>query len=186
MRDLQTTLGELRSCKTPADSVKLPSLFTELEIAVLNVDNWPSNFFQDNLRTSARPGLSSSRQFLDVLHFLNNNWEQLSSQQHQRLRNVLGDGFDKYQNWMGAFVTSEILGERYADEDALATLAGLGKTARLPARAAVPHGLETLARSTADETLRARAAQELRLLSSSSEQSVREEALQSLRKLNAG
>ena len=52
--------------------------------------------------------------------------------------------FDKFGDWMGVFVTSEILGEHYADEATLAILANLGNSARLPARAAVPHGLQTL------------------------------------------
>jgi hypothetical protein len=57
--------------------------------------------------------------------------------------------FDKFGDWMGAFVTSEILGEHYADEATLTILANLAKSARLPARAAVPHGLETLVRGLA-------------------------------------
>ena len=84
---------------------------------------------------------------------------------------------------MGAFVTSELLGERYTDYDALATLADLGKNARLPARAAVPHGLETLARTTPDETLRRLAIDRLQELQKSQSDEVRKEALISLKKL---
>jgi hypothetical protein len=84
---------------------------------------------------------------------------------------------------MGAFVTSELLGERYTDYDALATLADLGKNARLPARATVPHGLETLAKTTPDESLRRVAIDRLQELQKSEFEEVRNDALISLKKL---
>jgi hypothetical protein len=84
---------------------------------------------------------------------------------------------------MGAFVTSELLGERYADENALKALADLGRSARLPARAAVPHGLETLAKTTPHESLRRIAVDRLQELQRSQSEEVRKEALISLKKL---
>ena len=90
---------------------------------------------------------------------------------------------DKYQNWMGAFVTSEILGERYADEMALNAMEQLAGSARLPARAAIPHGLETLAKTTDREALRESAIKRLRELEKSDSEEVRQEAAISLNKL---
>jgi hypothetical protein len=183
VRDPQLILEDIRFCTTSADSEGLISLFTELETAILNADEWPSSFYRGIAE------LQGDRDFLrldnswKLLYFLNNNWERLSAQQRQGLRNVLRDGFDKYQNWMGAFVTSEILGERYADEDALATLTDLGKIAHLPARAAVPHGLETLARTTHSKSLRALAVEQLQELRGSDSEEVKQEALVSLQKL---
>ena len=183
MRNLKTIFEEIRLCKTSADNEKLPSLFTELETAVLDDDTWPSDFFQGILELQRNQDFRRLDNSWTLLHFLNNNWEQLSPQQREELRDVLREGFDKYQDWMGAFVTSELLGERYADEDALATLADLGKSARLPARAAVPHGLETLAKTTPREALRRLAIDRLQELQKSQSEEVRQEALISLKKL---
>jgi uncharacterized membrane protein len=183
MRGLETILEEVRLCKTSADNEKLPALFTELETAVLCDDTWPSNFFQGIVELQRDQDFRRLDNSWNLLYFLNNNWEQLSHEQRNELRVVLNEGFDKYQNWMGAFVTSELLGERYADDDALATLADLGKNARLPARAAVPHGLETLAKTTSDESLRRVAINRLRELQNSEFEEVRNEALISLKKL---
>jgi hypothetical protein len=184
MRDAQLVLEDIRSCANSADSEGLTSLFTELETAVLNADEWPNGFYQGISEVQGNEDFLRLDNSWKLLYFLNNNWERLSAQQRRGLRNILSEGFDKYQNWMGAFVTSEILGERYADEDALATFARLGKIARLPARAAVPHGLETLARTTQSESLRDLAIKQLQELQKSSDsEQVRREALLSLGKL---
>jgi hypothetical protein len=183
MRNLETILEEVRLCKTTADNEKLPPLFTELETAVLNDDRWPSSFFQGVLELQRDKDFRSLDHSWTILYFLNNNWGQLTSQQREELRSVLNEGFDKYQNRMGAFVTSELLGERYADKNALKALADLGKSARLPARAAVPHGLETLAKTTPDESLRRVAIDRLQELQKSEFEEVRNEALISLKKL---
>ena len=56
-------------------------------------------------------------------------------------------------------------------------------TATLPARELVPHGIEYLAKSTQDESLRAKAVGELRELKQSGSEAVQNEALISLQRL---
>ena len=85
---------------------------------------------------------------------------------------------------MGAFVSAEILGEHYADDRGFAALRNLSKTAKLPARALVPHGLVCLVRSATDERLRASAVELLRDLSTDENEQVRDEAIISLRDLD--
>lgn len=183
MRNLETILNEIRMCKAPDDNEKLPALFTELDSAALDEDKLPASFFQGVLELQQDKDFRSLDNSWTILYFLNSNWDQVTSQQREELRSVLNEGFDKYQNWMGAFVTSELLGERYADENALKALADLGRSARLPARAAVPHGLETLAKTTSNETLRRLAVDRLQELQKSQYEEVRKEALSSLKKL---
>jgi hypothetical protein len=183
MRNLETILGEIRLCKVPNDNEKLPALFIELDLAALEDDKLPAIFFQGALELQRDKDFRSLDNSWTILYFLNSNWDQLMSQQREELRSVLIEGFDKYQNWMGAFVTSELLGERYADENALKALDDLGKRACLPARAAVPHGLEVLAKATADESLRGAAIDRLRELQKSDSEEVQREALISLKKL---
>jgi hypothetical protein len=183
MRTIETILGDIRLCKDPGDNEKLPALFTELDSAVLDEDKLPGSFFQGVLELQRDEVFRSLDNSWTILYFLNSNWDQVTSEQRDELRSVLNEGFDQYQNWMGAFVTSELLGERYADESALKALADLGKTARLPARAAVPHGLEALAKATPDESLRRVAIDRLQELVKSEFEEVRKEALLSLKKL---
>lgn len=183
MRNLETILEEIRLCKAPGDNEKLPVLFEEMDFAAFDEDKLPGNFFQGVVELQRNEDFRRLDDSWTILYFLNGNWDKLTSQQREELRSVLNEGFDKYQNWMGAFVTSELLGERYGDENALKALADLGKSARLPARAAVPHGLETLAKATPHESLRSSAIDRLRELQKSDSEQVREEALISLTKL---
>lgn len=183
MRNLETILNEIRMCRAAGGNEKLPALFTELDLAALDEDKLLANFFQGVVELQRDNDFRSLGNSWTILYFLNSNWDQVTSEQREELRSVLNEGFDKYQNWMGAFVTSELLGERYADENALKALAGLGRSARLPARAAVPHGLETLAKTTLNETLRKLAVAELQELQKSQYEEVRREASISLKKV---
>lgn len=183
MRNLEAILEEIRLCKAPSDNEKLPVLFEEMDFASFDEGKFPGNFFQGVVELQRNEDFRRLDNSWTILYFLNGNWDQLTSQQREGLRGVLNEGFDKYQNWMGAFITSELLGERYADEKALAALTDLGKSARLPARAAVPHGLETLAKTTPDESLRRVAIDRLQELQKSEFEEVRNEALISLKKL---
>lgn len=183
MRNIELILEEIRLCKAPTDSQKLPGLFTELEVAVLDKDKLPSNFFQRVVELLENEDFRRLDDSWTILYFVYGNWGQLTPQQREELRGILNEGFDKYRNWMGAFVTSELLGEHYADEKALEALIMLGKSARLPARAAVPHGLEMLAKKTPDESLRRVAIHRLQELQKSEFEEVRNEALISLKKL---
>lgn len=183
MRDLETVLSEIRLCKDSGHNEGLSALFTELDSAALDEEKFADRFFRGIVELQQDQDFRKLDNSWTVLYFLNNNWEQLTSEQREKLRGVLSEGFDKYQNWMGAFVTSELLGERYADESALNALVGHGKSARLPARAAVPHGLETLAKATPHESLRRLAIERLRELQENDSEEVQKEALISLKKL---
>jgi hypothetical protein len=83
----------------------------------------------------------------------------------------------------GRLLRLRFLANTTQNEATLAILADLGKSARLPARAAVPHGLETLARETPQESVRGLAINQLQELQKSDSEAVRQEALISLKKL---
>lgn len=115
-----------------------------------------------------------------IARFIDNNWEKFGAAETSDLRDALIQAFDKYADWMGAFVTAEILGRRYADRAALEELGRLASSARLPARALVPHGLETMAKEGSNTDVRAVAVEVLRALSNSDVEQVRAEARESL------
>jgi len=164
----------------------LGNIFMDLELSVVGINSWPTDFFDVLL------GLLGNQKFLQlqdswrVVYFINNNWEQITVEQRDRLREPLENAFQEYADWMGAFVTSEVLGERYADAEAIAALSRLAKTARSPARALVPHGLEFLAKASDDEQLREVAIRNLRDLARSNQKDLKGEAEVSLTKLGIG
>jgi hypothetical protein len=183
MREPPTILDEIVAAAAAGDSQALPALFLELSPCVLVFTHLPSEFFE-RLRS-----LLSDNKFLrldesfQLVYFLNGNWDLLTQEQREQLRPLLPGLFDKHHNWMGAFIIGEMLGSRYVGEDTFKIFVQLSRTAQMPAQALVPHGLETLAQNTTDTRLRSQVVEELRRLSSSDVEQVREEARISLRKL---
>jgi hypothetical protein len=161
----------------------MSELLMQLEFSVLTVKEWPNAFFEGILSLFGDQGFLSLPDSWKLAYFLNNNWSQLTDEQKMRFREGLAGAFDRYKDWMGAFVTSEILGERYADQPALQTLTELARTAQMPARAAVPHGLELFAKATREESLRSLAMARLLELASSVIPEVQQEASLSLQRL---
>jgi len=164
--EFETALEQLRTCIISRNDDTVAKLLMDLDLATVATGEWPVGFFQ-GWKNSEGPELPEPDEFLESLVLYQQQLEQLSAQEQARLRQILADAFDNYGSWMGAFVTSEILGEHYADEATLAILARLAKTARLPARAAVPHALETLAKTTQHEPLRGLAIRQLQELQES-------------------
>jgi hypothetical protein len=179
----QSALEQLRASNRSRDDGAVAEVLKDLELTTVEAGTWPAGFFEELEELLKDESFLSLKNSWNLLYFINNNWEQLSLDDQKQLRQVLALAFDKYGDWMGAFVTSEILGEHYADEATLAILADLGKSARLPARAAVPHGLETLARIAQQESVRGLAVSQLQELQKCDSEAVRHEALISLRKL---
>ena len=116
-------------------------------------------------------------------HFLLTNWQWLSPEGRNLLREPIAGSFDLLSNWMGAFVAGEILGECYCDPWSMRRLATLSKSARMPARSLVPHALECFAKTTPAAELREEAIDLLQELTSDSEKAVRDEASESLFRL---
>ena len=186
MRDLESALSDIRAIVKSRDTEALSAIILEMEVIVLTVDVLPDMFvhgLSEILQDEASVSVNDSWK---IVKFVYDSWEQLTSDQREHLRSVLIRSFDKYSDWMGAFVTVEILGERFADERALDDLAELATTAKLPERAAVPHGMELVAKSALDQSLRALAIKRLEDLASSSIKEVKEEALLALRHLGHG
>jgi hypothetical protein len=179
----QSALEQLRASSRTRDDEAVAKIIKDLEVTTVEAGEWPVGFFNGLEELLKDQSFLSLKNSWNLLYFINNNWEQLSAGDQEQLRRVVADAFDKYGDWMGAFVTSEILGEHYADETTLAILTDLGKSARLPARAAVPHGLETLAKVTQQESVRGLAINELQELQKSDSEEVRQEARVSLKKL---
>ncbi len=146
--EFHSALERLNAAKFSGDNEEVTKTLRELEIKSVMAGEWPIGFFEGLVKFLKDPDFLQLKESWKIVYFINNNWERLSTQECELFRLILIAAFDKYADWMGAFLSSEILGERYADEKTLTIFADLGISARMPARAAVPHGLEYLARTT--------------------------------------
>ncbi len=180
MRDLGEIVMDLWKASAARDNQAVANLVLELGPMVLVFAELPDGIVGDLTRLLADEGFRSLVDSWRLAYFFDDNWDLLALHHRNSLRPVLEECFDKFQDSMGAFVIGEMLGRRYGDEEAFKVLARLASTARLPARALAPHGLETLARSTKSARLRDLSVHKLRELAKSPERQVREEAAISL------
>ncbi|MGE5048920.1 MAG: hypothetical protein ACM3PC_10150 [Deltaproteobacteria bacterium] len=181
MRDLDAALGKIRTAAASRDTTALKATMVELEVIALQADVLPDTLVDGLSALLVDEAFLRLQDSWMVVKFFYDNWMQVTNAQRERLRSVIVRSFDKHADWMGAFVSAEILGERFADERALADLTELARTATLEERAAVPHGFELLATTAADKGLHALALERLQILASSSIQPLRDEAIHAQR-----
>jgi hypothetical protein len=179
-------IQELRSVPIPDYEERVEDICRDLDDEAMEQAGWPAEFFAQVLALLSDSRFLSVRTSWHVLHFIKNNWKLVSAGEAAELKKVLVAGYDRFGDWMGPFLASEILGKFYPDGDTLEILKKLGKAARVPAGELVPHGIETLARTTKDETLRDLAIRELQKLGESDSEHVRREAQISLEKIKKG
>ena len=158
--EFQLALNQLLECIRTRDDDEVENVFMELESVTLELERWPEEFVDGLGQLMRDPSFLSLGKSWNLFYFINNNWEQISERKKERIRPILADAFDNCGDWMGAFVIGEILGERYADKETLAVLTLLAKAQGLHWRELVPHALETLAKTTEEESLRGRSSTE--------------------------
>jgi hypothetical protein len=180
----QSALHALRSSIHSRDEDTVVQVLTDLELRTVEAGHWPSLFFDNLIELLAEDSFTSLKNSWKLLYFINNNWEQLLPRDRASLRDVMVKVFDRYADWMGPFITCEILGEHYPDDETLAILSELAEAANLPARAAIPHALEILVRTAPQESLRHSALSQLQRLEKSSSEDVRREAMAALKKVS--
>lgn len=180
LEDAITMLKQYRAAGASAD---LTAFFSELEVATLEVDRWDASFVRTVLELLGDDKFHRIPESWKLLYFVHNNWDKLPVEQTDQLRKVLVSSFDTYSDPTGAFTIAEILGEHYCDRATLDIFDRLSKEAMPPANALVPHGLEVFANTTEEPRLRALAITQLQKLTECPSAQVRQEALDSVRKL---
>lgn len=183
MNNFLRAIQELRSVPIPDYEERVEDICRDLDDEAMEEGSWPAEFFGQVLTLLRDSRFLSVRTSWHVLRFIKNNWKLVSTVEAAELKNVLVDGYDRFGDWMGPFLASEILGEFYPNGDTLSILKKMSKAARVPARELIPHGIETLARTTQDELLRGLAVQALELLLKDDSEAIRKEAAISLRKV---
>ncbi len=183
MIDFQQALNRLWDSLDAGDDSAFSNLLVELDIALIGCNEWPDSFFDGLLALLEDEKFFALEESWNLLYFVSNNWRALSAEQRERLRPSLAASMDKCQDWLGAFAAAEILGERYADDTALAVLRSLSRAAEPPVRPLVSHGLVYLVRATTDEHTRASAVELLRDLRGNRIEEVRADPITALREL---
>lgn len=187
MNELESTLRELRACASSGDSDAAEVLmFGPLEDLAMLEEPWSDALFEgvaELFRDEQFLRLATSWKLAKLLTL---HWDNLTAGQRDQLRELLTSGFDKFQDWMGAFLAAELLGERYADEGALRSLVALSKQARLPHRAFAAYGLGKLAKTVGSGFIYSRAVDRLKGLQIDEAEQVRAESMAALRKLGEG
>ena len=112
------------------------------------------------------------------------HWDDLTTAQRGKLLERLETAFGRFADWMAPFTISGLLGEKYADANALDVLKRLRHCTNATARAFVPHGFEHLVSDGAKE-IAAEALSELMALGSDSDERVRGEAALSIARLKS-
>jgi hypothetical protein len=185
-QDCRDTLEQLHSAFGAKDEDRFADIATALDMLLISTDTLPIDFIEGLNRLVASTDFLSTPTSWKLLHTINSFWELFAAHRTEEFRNILTATFDRDNNWMNAFVIAEILGERYPDLQTLAILENLSRIAKLPERSLVPHGIEYLAKTTADKSLRERAIALLEHLRSDSSEPVRDEASRSLLILERG
>lgn len=176
-------LDDVRVAISAQGKAPLSDLALEFCLTIDLCAPFPDDLFAQYMSLLADPLFRGHEDAWNFVRQAEDSWELLSASQREQLRPLLIESFDKWAHWMGAFVIGELLGRRYGDQAALETLGKLARGATMPARGLVPHGLETLARQTADVELRQGAVHVLHELEKDADELVREEAVLSLGKI---
>ena len=173
-------IQELRTVSISDYEDRVEYICRDLDDVTMEQGGWPAPFFQEVLNLLSDARFLSVRTSWHLVKFIKENWKYLSPADVSSLKNILAKAFDKFGDFMGAFLAAEILGRFYPDQNTLATLITLNRICKPPARELVPLGLEKLARTTDDQALRQSAVRELNALLEDDLEAVRYEAALSL------
>lgn len=180
---LEAALARLRDSTVLGDNAALTRIALDVEIALAEFDAFPEEPFETLARLLMQKELHTLPDSWKVMKVIADNWELLSPDQKEQVRSLVVDTFDKFADWMGAFVAAEVIGGRYPSKWAVDELARLSREASMPARALVAHGLEVLAETTTDHALRSAAVSVLTACVNDREPEVRREASSALERL---
>ena len=169
------------------DQQKLKEFIDKVDLYVI-VDSGAEDLFPDSVFEFIVK-LMDCEMFLamqgssKLLMVLETDWVRLSPEQRQKLLVALGKSYERFKDQMSLFITSELLGQYYCNEDAFGLLRQLEKTSNVAARALIPHGFEHIAKSAEDEKLRTRAVSELKSMRQDPSPEVQSEAAEALAEL---
>ncbi|MFP2903545.1 hypothetical protein ACLESD_00410 [Pyxidicoccus sp. 3LFB2] len=125
IREPKDVLDDVRTAvrSRPGDSIS--GLVADLISGLCMYAQFPEDAFERLASLLGEPAFRAHEGAWELVGELDSSWALLSDEQRGLIRPILIDGFDKWANPMGAFISGEILGGRYCDEAALAALTAL-------------------------------------------------------------
>ena len=182
--EIDAVLTELRAAAADRDADRVQDAIGQLEFFIVEDGGWHEDLFDVTRRLLADSGFLAVPTSYHLAKLLHDNWDELSPSQRLALRPILELAFDKFGDWMGAFILAEVLGERYADEAAFVTLDTLSSSAATaPARELAAYGLGRLARALKEGHVYMRTVERLEVLATSDTPEIRLEARDALNRL---
>ncbi len=180
--DLKTASERIDAAIASGDGEALREAVFEAETVLLD-DAFPGELFEQLIALLDRSEFLRLEGSHHLLRLIPGEWETLGEDQRERLLTAIERAYPRFADWMSWFVISEILGENYADERALAALCRLAGTSEEGPRSLVPHGLEHIIRDSGDVALAERARKELDRLARDRSERVRGEVAESMARL---
>ena len=121
----------------------------------------------------------------ELLVLFQTEWSSITDRQKEQLIVELENTYGKSKDWMFDFIISELLGEYYSNEPAFEVLRRLSTINKEESRALVPHSLEHLIKDSGNIGISTKAHRLLLNMKQDSSELVRNEVIESLRKINA-
>jgi hypothetical protein len=177
---------DLRLALSTDDPELARQLMVELEIMQLGRGGFSERCFRQLMKAFASRQFAQSRRAgISILVGLYVQWERLSPAQRRRLGSVLERAYPRITPaaWMLCFTISELIGERMHDSLALGIFTRLLSVGRDHSRKFVPHGFEHIVGQSQNREVARSALEKLNQCATDRSQAVREEAEESLQRL---
>jgi hypothetical protein len=148
-------------------------------------DSFPRSVFQYLTRLFEEETVLKIEGIHSLFAIFQFEWSRLTDSQKAQLMLSISQAYSMQMTTMSRFVICELLGEYYANSQALMVLKMFGKMGPEERRVFVPHALEHFIRATSDPNSRADAMLVLESLSRDDSPCVRSEVKQALSKFRA-
>lgn len=137
-------------------------------------------FILDMMNTEELQSMVGSYELLRLFDY---KWDELNEAQKNKLLHAIERLYERFNDPMAHFVMSELLGNRFSDRVAFNVLCRLAKCKKEIARAHIPMGFEDIVRESREEELQKMAYQKLMEFRDDPSETVRDEVVESLRRL---
>jgi hypothetical protein len=155
----------------------------KISTRLLDHDVFPESLFNDLITIMRAPEFLAAKGSWELIRIFDENWSQVGTQQRNRLLETFEAIFNSLDDWVACLMISEIVGMRFADEEAFNFLMRLKDSSGEMPRSFIPHGFEHIVVDSGDRELAKRAFSELLRLKGDLADAVRNEVDESLLRL---
>ncbi|MGC1245379.1 MAG: hypothetical protein WA865_04130 [Spirulinaceae cyanobacterium] len=178
-------LGEaIEQAIESGEEMQMEECASAISTAIAGLSYFPNKYFNLVIQFLQEKRFLTSNGSWHLLSLLySGNWEFISGEQKTRLLPLLETSYHSFTDWMARFVTTEMLGEYYANEEAFNILCRLKKIEAEEKRNLIPHGFEHIVTDSHNRELEKQAYEQLLDMKSDSSENVRDEVEISLQRI---